>query len=274
MWKKHPIYENYEANETGEIRSLNYMKRGKIKVIKQSRKNDGYLTVRVEGKNIYSHRFIWECFNGLLTKGEAIDHLNTIRTDNRIVNLRKCDYTGNMSNNLTKLHLREAQAKLCGKKVLKLDKCTGEILGWYPSIAEATRANGISSKNYIRYVCEGRDGYYTSGGFRWKYTDDCYTCKWGKWWVTECEYDDETCKVEFEPSETYEKYTNATLWKCPGSQAKSVNMVIVPGDTKSDVIIRLRAKMKEEKDKEKVKKLRYALRHQDRWEVYDTIALT
>ena len=271
MWKKHPIYENYEANENGEIRSLNYKKRGEVKIIKQTRKSDGYLTVRVDGKSIFSHRFVWECFNGLLTKGEAIDHRNTNRTDNRLENLNKGDYTSNMGNELTRLHLREAKAKQCGKKVLKLDKHTGEILGWYPSIAEATRANKISCTNYIRYVCEGRKGFYTAGGFKWRYTDDCYTCKWGKWWVTECEYDYEQRKDEIEPSETYENYSNATLWKCPGSKCETKNMIIVPGDTKADVIVRLKSIMKEDEDKDKVKKARYALRHQDRWEIYDVV---
>ena len=169
MWKKHPIYENYEANESGEIRSLDYGKNGKPKIVKQTRKKDGYVIFSVRGKNIFSHRFVWECFNGLLEKGEAVDHLNTIRDDNRIENLRKGNYTSNMSNELTRLHLREAKAKQCGKKVLKLDKHTGEILGWYPSIAEATRANKISCTNYIRYVCEGRKGFYTAGGFKWTY---------------------------------------------------------------------------------------------------------
>lgn len=265
MWKKHPIYENYEANENGEIRSS-------VSIIKQTKVKHGYLVCHINNKNIYSHRFIWECFNGLLTEGEAIDHLNTVRTDNRLVNLKKCDYMKNMANELTRLHLREAKAKQCGKKVLKLDKYTEEILGWYPSISEATRENGISCKNYIRYVCEGRKGYYTAGGFKWRYTNDCYTRKWGKWWVTDCECDDETCKLELEPSKTYEKYTNTTLWKCPGSKSKAANLIVVPGDTKSDVILRLKAMMGETEDKNKIKKIRYALRHQDRWEAHDVIA--
>lgn len=265
MWKKHPTYEKYEANEDGEIRLS-------TSLLKQTKVKHGYFICRINGRNMYSHRFIWECFNGILRKGEVIDHLNTIRTDNRISNLKKCDYTENMSNELTRLHLREAKAKQCGKKVLKLDKHTNEIIDWYPSISEAARANKISTKNYIRYVCEGRKGYYTAGGFKWKYTDECYVCKWGKWCVTECEYDDETCKLDFEPSETYEKYTNITLWKCPGSKSKIANTIIVPGDTKSDVIIRLKSMLECCNDNNTIKKIRYALRHQDRWDMCGNVA--
>ena len=51
----------------------------------------------------------------------------------------------------------------------------------------------------------------------------------------------------------------------------SVNMIIVPGVTKADVIVRLKSIMKEDEDKGKVKKARYALRHQDRWEIYNVV---
>ena len=34
------------------------------------------------------HRFIWECYNGLITDGLIIDHINDIRDDNRLCNLQ------------------------------------------------------------------------------------------------------------------------------------------------------------------------------------------
>ena len=273
MWKTHPIFTDYQANESGEIRCLNYGNiDGNIQSVKQTKKATGYFGFRIKGKNYSSHRFIWECFYGVLDNKICIDHKNTNRLDNRLENLQTCNYNGNMKNELTIKHLREAKAKQCGKKVLKLDKYTGEILGWYPSIREATRANSISCTNYIRYVCEGRKGYYTAGGFKWKYTDDCYTCKWGKWWVTECETDYEPENLKPEPSENYAKYNNTVLWQCPGSSAKASNFIIVPGDCMEDVVCRLKELFDKETDKKVKKKLRYALKHKERWEEHNIVA--
>lgn len=51
-------------------------------------KNDGYL-VRVENyKKIYQHREIWELLKGKIPDHLTIDHINRIKTDNRINNLR------------------------------------------------------------------------------------------------------------------------------------------------------------------------------------------
>lgn len=48
---------------------------------------DGYLIIKVKGRQFKAHRIVW-----LLNKGEfptmEIDHKNRIRTDNRIENLR------------------------------------------------------------------------------------------------------------------------------------------------------------------------------------------
>ena len=273
MWKTHPVFTDYQANEFGEIRCLNYGKKhNNVQIVKQTEQDSGYLFFNVREKQYFSHRFVWECFYGLLPPKICIDHINTDRLDNRIENLRACDFFHNMENELTIKHLREAKAKQCGKKVLKLDKHTGEILGWYPSIAEATRANKISCTNYIRWCCEGREGYYTAGGFKWKYTEDCYTCKWGKWWVTECETDYEPENLKPEPSKNYAKYNNTVLWQCPGSSAKTSNFIIVPADCIDDVVCRLKELFDKETDKKVKKKLRYALKHKERWEEHNIVA--
>lgn len=48
----------------------------------------GYVMVRI-GKKLYrAHRIIWEIHNGMIPKKMQIDHINHIRDDNRIENLR------------------------------------------------------------------------------------------------------------------------------------------------------------------------------------------
>ena len=63
-------------------------------LIRDDRKNsvgsydkDGYLIVKVKGKQFKAHRIVWLLNYGELPNGE-IDHINRNKTDNRIENLR------------------------------------------------------------------------------------------------------------------------------------------------------------------------------------------
>lgn len=58
----------------------------------------GYLMVGVEGKNQLVHRVIWEMLNGPIPEGKVIDHINGIKDDNRIDNLRICTNVENLRN--------------------------------------------------------------------------------------------------------------------------------------------------------------------------------
>ena len=49
--------------------------------------NDGYIEVRINGKQRREHRVVWEKEHGSIPKGWVIHHLNGIRTDNRLANL-------------------------------------------------------------------------------------------------------------------------------------------------------------------------------------------
>lgn len=54
-----------------------------------SSKVDGrYATVKAKGHHRYAHRIIWILHNGPIPDGLDIDHINRIKTDNSIENLR------------------------------------------------------------------------------------------------------------------------------------------------------------------------------------------
>lgn len=58
----------------------------------------GYAQVIVNCKPIGAHRIIWEMYNGPISKGMEIDHINHIRDDNRIENLRLVSKHENLKN--------------------------------------------------------------------------------------------------------------------------------------------------------------------------------
>lgn len=61
---------------------------------------DGYIRIRVDGKLELTHRLAWNITypNAPVTSSEQIDHINHVRTDNRIANLRKATNTENSRN--------------------------------------------------------------------------------------------------------------------------------------------------------------------------------
>jgi hypothetical protein len=60
----------------------------------------GYLRTRVAGTLYTNHRLIWFMHHGTWPK--VVDHINRIKTDNRIENLRACSQSQNMHNSTTR----------------------------------------------------------------------------------------------------------------------------------------------------------------------------
>lgn len=59
--------------------------------------NQGYLRFRVDGKTYKAHRMAWLYVYGVMPKND-IDHINQIKTDNRIANLRDVTDSENQMN--------------------------------------------------------------------------------------------------------------------------------------------------------------------------------
>lgn len=58
----------------------------------------GYWYVKVYQKRIALHRVIWIMHNGEIPPGMVVDHINRVRDDNRIENLRIASYKTNARN--------------------------------------------------------------------------------------------------------------------------------------------------------------------------------
>ena len=88
VYNIHPIYNLYAVSENGEI--LHICKNIKMK---GNNNHTGYLVCNAKkcsrkSKPISIHRFIWECFNGVIPTNKVGDHINNDKTDNRLCNLQ------------------------------------------------------------------------------------------------------------------------------------------------------------------------------------------
>ena len=91
----HPVYDRWEANRGVVVQHV-----VNKKDIGRS-DNHGYLriTVRDSGirKDYQKHRFIFECFHGKINDAKlVVDHINNIKTDNRLENLQSITQSQNV----------------------------------------------------------------------------------------------------------------------------------------------------------------------------------
>lgn len=63
---------------------------------------NGYIRISRNNKGVYLHRWIWEQIYGPIPKGWQIDHINGVRTDNRLENLRCIPQAANKRNMKTR----------------------------------------------------------------------------------------------------------------------------------------------------------------------------
>lgn len=100
VWKDVPGYEGkYQASTMGRIRSLVKQKPGKFLILKQYPEVGGYLCVhmRPTGRLRKVHVIVLTAFVGPKPPKLCGAHLNGIRTDNRLENLKWCTYKENLS---------------------------------------------------------------------------------------------------------------------------------------------------------------------------------
>ena len=88
VFKTHPIYNLFAGSKDGYV--INIVKQVPYKC---NRNKYGYRQIKVrrygesEQKNFMAHKFIWECFNGVIPEGKVINHKNDDKEDNRLCNL-------------------------------------------------------------------------------------------------------------------------------------------------------------------------------------------
>ena len=171
-WRQHPVFKNIECSELGLIRING-------NIIKGCLTDKLYRVIHINGKNVYAHRIIYECFFGLIPEGLVVDHINTLKWDNRPENLRAVTTVENNKNPLTIEHQKNRR----GHYVLVKNKIDGKIEGWYPSKKACARAFNTDFTHIRRLLQRQYTNKHIDYGCVFEETDEKYCCKWGKWWL-------------------------------------------------------------------------------------------
>lgn len=121
-WRDVVGYEGlYQVSNLGRVKSLERLdtKHRKIglKIRKQTVANSGYPCVSLydrygETKLVCVHVLVLTAFESNVENKPCVDHINTIRTDNRLANLRWVTYKENNQNPITNKRMSDAQKKI------------------------------------------------------------------------------------------------------------------------------------------------------------------
>ena len=174
-WRDIRDYEGlYQVSNLGRVKSLgrwvNCKNKGKMwkkeKILKPLVDGNGYLFVVLckNGKLKYFkvHRLVYKAFYGEIPNGMQVNHINEIKTDNRLENLNLMTPKENC--NWGSRNERMAEKK--SKSVLQINKDTNEIITEFPSLNEVKRQLGYNKGN-ISQCCNCKRK--TCGGFKWRY---------------------------------------------------------------------------------------------------------
>jgi len=145
VWKKIEGFENYEVSNLGIVRSLDHFCENRLgsgkqtgRVLKQQKCKKGYLrvclSINKKRFNTGIHRLVALAFIQNTKNKSQVNHINGIKTDNRVENLEWCTNQENqihaVKNNLCNPNLADKHhnSKLTNEQVKTARKM--HELGW------------------------------------------------------------------------------------------------------------------------------------------------
>ena len=167
IWKDIPNYEGYQVSNLGRVKSLERLdvigRKRKEKILKPTINHKGYYQVGLWkqsiGKMYLVHRLVWIAFNGTIPEGLQVNHINEIKSDNRLSNLNLMTPKEN-TNWGTGIERRT-------KAVLQFT-LEDIFVKEYPSATQVERELGFSQGNIVK-CCKGK--LKQVYGYKWRYKE-------------------------------------------------------------------------------------------------------
>lgn len=106
VWKNIPEYIGYQVSDLWRIKSLNYRRSWKEKIMTPYKSRNWYMYIYLfkdwKRKDLFVHRLILNAFRWC-EKDLFCNHINWIRDDNRLKNLEWCTRSENVKHSYNKL---------------------------------------------------------------------------------------------------------------------------------------------------------------------------
>lgn len=154
-FKIHPVYNLFAASKNGQI----------IHIVKQIPQyghihRTGYLYCNVRSfgqknqKTYQAHRFVWECYNGMIQENKVIDHINNVKNDNRLENLQCVTQQENCKKSASKRDYSFANYNWQNRKTVKATNIESGEETIFKSLYAVQKTLGINC-GIVKMCCEG-----------------------------------------------------------------------------------------------------------------------
>ena len=193
VWRTIVGYEGlYAISNMGRVKSLNYGRTGKEKILRPCKDKDNYLQVGLykggKPKWYTVHRLVLSTFNPCENMDELqVNHIDENKENNNLSNLEWCTCKENCNHGTRNMRMAEklrgrtlsdeTRKKLSGAKrklskpIVQIDPSTNKIVTVWKSSHGAKREGGFNQGNIIsccknKYSREGNNIYKS---YKWQY---------------------------------------------------------------------------------------------------------
>lgn len=170
IWKSIPnTNNNYLISNLGNVKSRHnkYTHRidNKYHNLKPYKTKKGYLAVSIKEHktNRVVHRLVAQAFIPNINNKPQVNHINGVKTDNRVENLEWCT---NQENCIHSVKTGLSNKNHLKKPVIQYD-INGNFVKQWESIEKAKNTLNIS---HIHCVCSKKRK--TAGGYKWEFAND------------------------------------------------------------------------------------------------------